>query len=57
MTRLQKHPHVTKLIEVIDDPQNSQLFMVMEYIYGGPIACFDETSGNIDKVFLFNKMT
>ena len=47
MVTLQKHPNVVKLIEVIDDPSSSQAFIVMEYIYGGPIMCLDETSGKV----------
>ena len=50
MTKLSKHPNVVKLIEIIDDPSNSQLFMVLEYIYGGPLLGLNETYGT-DKVF------
>ncbi|KAI0367827.1 kinase-like protein [Pilatotrama ljubarskyi] len=31
------HPHVVRLLEVIDDPLNEKIFMVMEYLGGGEI--------------------
>ena len=37
---------MVKLIEVIDDPENHQAFMVLEYIYGGPVMSVDETNGS-----------
>ena len=32
------HRHVVRLHEVIDDPQNSKIFLVMDYLPGGTIA-------------------
>ena len=37
MSSLPKHPNVVKLFEVIDDPQNDKVCLVMEYISGGPV--------------------
>ncbi|PIL35529.1 hypothetical protein GSI_02257 [Ganoderma sinense ZZ0214-1] len=31
------HPHVVRLLEVIDDPLNDKIYMVMEYLGGGEI--------------------
>ena len=42
MTRLKKHPNVVKLYEVIDDPNNDKILLVMEYIAGGPMMCMDK---------------
>jgi serine/threonine protein kinase len=32
-----KHPNVVQLFEVIDDPVNDYLFLVMEYVQNGPV--------------------
>jgi serine/threonine protein kinase len=32
------HPNVIRLYEVIDDPSSDNLYLVMEYMHGGP--CF-----------------
>ena len=37
MTKLNKHPNVVKLFEVIDDPTEGKLLMVMEFIDGGAL--------------------
>ncbi|CDO70636.1 hypothetical protein BN946_scf184756.g2 [Trametes cinnabarina] len=31
------HPHIVRLLEVIDDRQNDKIYMVMEYLAGGEI--------------------
>lgn len=32
-----KHPNVVRLYEVIDDPDNDKMFLVMEYVQNGPV--------------------
>ena len=39
------HPNVVKLVEVLDDPEDDNLYMVFEYLEGGEV-------GNID-LYLF----
>lgn len=36
MKRL-NHPNIVKLFEVIDDPNDDKIYMVMEYVKGGPV--------------------
>lgn len=31
------HPHIVRLLEVIDDPSQPKVFLVLEYLAGGPI--------------------
>ena len=31
------HPHCVKLYEVIDDPSARKIYMVLEYVEGGPV--------------------
>jgi len=31
------HPHLVKLYEVIDDPEDEKIYMVMEYMQKGSI--------------------
>eukprot|EP00755_Sulcionema_specki_P022279 Sspe_Gene.76120::Locus_47567_Transcript_2_2_Confidence_0.667_Length_4109::g.76120::m.76120/K07359/CAMKK2; calcium/calmodulin-dependent protein kinase kinase 2 len=31
------HPHAVKLCEVLDDPSRNEIFMIFEYVDGGPI--------------------
>jgi hypothetical protein len=37
LRRLGRHPHVTRLVEVIDDPSQDPLFLVMEFCDGGSV--------------------
>ena len=46
MKRLE-HPHVVRLHEVIDDPDQDTLFLVMDYVEGGAIAAVDAETGTI----------
>lgn len=32
-----QHPNIVKLIEIIDDPQNDKIFLIMEYVQKGPV--------------------
>ncbi|KAF9451944.1 hypothetical protein P691DRAFT_756827 [Macrolepiota fuliginosa MF-IS2] len=32
-----RHPNIVRLLEVIDDPQQDKIYMVMEYCSGGPV--------------------
>ncbi|CAI5535169.1 unnamed protein product, partial [Closterium sp. Naga37s-1] len=41
LQRLQ-HPHVVHLREVIDDPSSDKLYLVFEYLDGGPVVPEDE---------------
>ncbi|CAI5498507.1 unnamed protein product, partial [Closterium sp. Naga37s-1] len=41
LQRLQ-HPHVVQLREVIDDPSSDKLYLVFEYLDGGPVFPEDE---------------
>ncbi len=36
------HPNVVRMHEIIDDPDNSKLFMILEYCENGEIAWKDE---------------
>ena len=38
------HPHIVRLYELIDDPHNDQLFLVMELMAQGPVMNIDENS-------------
>jgi serine/threonine protein kinase len=38
-----KHPHVVRLYECIDDPGASHVYLVMQYVAGGPIAKLSES--------------
>ena len=31
------HPNVVKLVEVLDDPEDDNLYMVFEYLEGGEV--------------------
>lgn len=31
------HPNIAKLIEVIEDPQNNKLYLILEYLENGQI--------------------
>ncbi|KAL0576838.1 hypothetical protein V5O48_005135 [Marasmius crinis-equi] len=42
-----RHPHVVRLYQVIDDRQNDQIFMVLEYLGGGEIHY---TNGNNEPI-------
>ena len=42
MTKLHKHPNVVKLKEVIDDPSDEKVLLVMEYIDGGSLMTLDQ---------------
>lgn len=32
-----KHPNVVRMYEVMDDPENDNMFLVMEYVEGGQV--------------------
>ena len=34
------HPNVVKLVEVLDDPEDDNLYMVFEYLEGGEVGNF-----------------
>ena len=34
------HPNVVKLVEVLDDPEDDNLYMVFEYLEGGEVGPF-----------------
>ncbi|KAL9653637.1 hypothetical protein ABK040_009114 [Willaertia magna] len=38
------HSNIVKLYEVIDDPKNDMLYLVIEYVENGPILTMSETS-------------
>jgi serine/threonine protein kinase len=38
------HPNVVRMREIIDDPESSKLFMVLEYCEGGEI-CWKKADG------------
>lgn len=39
------HPNVVRMKEIIDDPEQSKLFMIMEYCEGGEIKWQDGQEG------------
>ena len=45
MMLLNGHPHIVTLYEVIDDPEEDTLFLVMDYVEGGAIATVDAETG------------
>ncbi|KAF5354671.1 hypothetical protein D9756_005376 [Leucocoprinus leucothites] len=38
-----RHPNIVRLLEVIDDPQEEKIYMVMEYCPGGPVQWATES--------------
>ncbi|CAM9756935.1 unnamed protein product, partial [Phaeothamnion confervicola] len=40
-----RHPNLVQLLEVIDDPADNMLFLMMEYVDGGPSMTWDEPAG------------
>ncbi|KAI0034763.1 kinase-like domain-containing protein, partial [Vararia minispora EC-137] len=42
-----RHPHVVRLIEVIDDPLYKKVYMIMEYLAGGEVKWRDENKNPI----------
>ncbi|EDR08829.1 uncharacterized protein LACBIDRAFT_162730, partial [Laccaria bicolor S238N-H82] len=36
-----RHPNLVRLLEVIDDPRQEKIYIVMEYIPGGPVEWTD----------------
>ena len=42
------HPNVVKLVEVLDDPEDDNLYMVFEYLEGGEVR---NKSSGLTKVF------
>lgn len=38
------HPNVVRMKEIIDDPDSSKLFMILEYCEGGELQWKDEQS-------------
>lgn len=45
-----QHPHVVKLLEVIDDKLKSKIYLIMEYLGGGEIRWRDEYSNPLLQV-------
>jgi len=45
MQLISGHPHIVTLHEVIDDPDQDMLFLVMDYVPGGAIATVDAETG------------
>ena len=39
------HPNVVKLVEVLDDPEDDNLYMVFEYLEGGEVGPFSSRQG------------
>ena len=39
------HPNVVKLVEVLDDPEDDNLYMVLEYLEGGEVGPFFLSTG------------
>ena len=39
------HPNVVKLVEVLDDPEDDNLYMVFEYLEGGEVGPFFLSTG------------
>ena len=42
------HPNVVKLVEVLDDPEDDNLYMAFEYLEGG------EVSGDLGFISIMN---
>eukprot|EP00494_Astrolonche_serrata_P033670 UN33939 len=40
-----KHPNIVMLHEVLDDPKNNELFLVMEFVSGGTIVEIKDSGG------------
>ncbi|KXN85362.1 hypothetical protein AN958_11462 [Leucoagaricus sp. SymC.cos] len=38
-----RHPNIVRLLEVIDDPRQEKIFMIMEYCSGGPVQWATES--------------
>uniref|UniRef100_A0A7S1PF91 Protein kinase domain-containing protein n=1 Tax=Percolomonas cosmopolitus TaxID=63605 RepID=A0A7S1PF91_9EUKA len=43
-----RHPNIVRLFEVIDDPQNDKLFLVMEAIENGPVLKMNDDGTSSD---------
>jgi serine/threonine protein kinase len=39
-----QHPHLVTLYEIIDDDDSTNLYLVMEYMEGGPIMTFNQST-------------
>ena len=50
-----RHRHLVQLHEVIDDPQHENMFLVMEYIPGGPLFRLDK-SANASRTFTLSQV-
>ena len=47
------HPNVVKLVEVLDDPEDDNLYMVFEYLEGGEVGPFFLSTGFPYIIFKF----
>ncbi|PFH51565.1 hypothetical protein AMATHDRAFT_142422 [Amanita thiersii Skay4041] len=47
-----RHPNLVRLFEVIDDPQQDKIYLIMEYLAGGPI---EWTNGEQEPILLVDQ--
>ncbi|KIM40182.1 hypothetical protein M413DRAFT_446343 [Hebeloma cylindrosporum] len=47
-----RHPHLVRLFEIIDDPNAEKIYMIMEYLSGGPV---EWTNANDQPILLLKQ--